>query len=389
MDGLAFGTRHRLGGARAGLVLAFSVVLLATAVSAVAGEGSPTVGAMTASGYGGRAYGVWTHIPLVGDATYADTGNLPANGGALFADFTGVSDSVASATVWESYTRGFNDTGRSEVATSDIALLPGDPNTVVASFGYVGATATCSGASGTSEIPDLSVGGVSVPVSGLPNQVYQIPGVLTLVINEQIDHSSGNTYDMTVNALHLTTVAGVEAIVASARSVVTCGSGSGGLVTLGAQNLAPPGGISPMWFATPSDFMTGGGYFFAQQSCLPTSRVNFGFNAGPRPGDPTLTPKGHLNVIDHDCHHHLEGTSVDFYHASENSDPKNCRDWGGVATFDGTSGRYSATTPAATYSCTCSGSGAQSRDLAFRGHALSIYPLRRNPRSDRSNYATG
>ena len=344
MHAFAYGARRVRGNAKAGFALLFALVVVATSVSAFGGGGSPSDVGTTSTTYGGRAYGVSTHIPLIGDTTYADTGDLPASGGALFADFTPVGDPVASATVFLPYTRGFLDSARSEVATSDVTLLPGNPLEVVASFLYSGSTATCGGASGTSEIPDLTVGGVSVPVTGEPNQVYSIPGVLTLVINEQIDGSSGGTYDMTVNALHLTLATGVEAIVSSARSVVTCGTAGGGglgLFSLGAEGVSPASGITPMWVM--HDFMTGGGFFFTQygQSCMAGSRVNFGFNAGPRPGNPDI--KGHLNLVDHGCDHHLQGT-VDVYDVPANGDTDHCRDWAGPATFDGTSGRYSATT---------------------------------------------
>src|SRR6266702_4469619 len=262
MHAFAYGARRVRGNAKAGFALLFALVVFATGVSALAGGGyAPSDVGTTSTTYGGRAYGVSTSIPLIGDTTYADTGDLPASGGVLFADFTPVGDSVASATVFLSYTRGFLDGGRSEVTTSDVSLLPGDPLEVVASFAYAGATATCGGASGTSEIPDLTVAGVSVPVTGEPNQIYSIPGVLTLVINEQIDGSNGGTYDMTVNALHLTTVAGVAAVVAGARSMVDCSGG--GLPTFGLSASSVGTGVTPMWGVPPKDCMTGGGFFFA------------------------------------------------------------------------------------------------------------------------------
>ncbi|HYS72066.1 MAG TPA: choice-of-anchor P family protein, partial [Thermoplasmata archaeon] len=317
MHAFAYGARRVKGHRRAGFALLFALVVVATGLSALAGGGyAPSdVGTMSTA-YGGRAYGVSTSIPLIGDTTYADTGELPADGGALFADFTPVGDSVASATVFLSYTRGFLDGGRSEVSASDITLLRGDPFEVVASFAYAGATATCGGASGTSEIPDLTVGGVSVPVTGEPNQIYSIPGVLTLVINEQ----NGGTQDMTVNALHLTTVAGIEAVVASARSMVDCSGG--GLPAFGLSASSVGTGVTPMWGVPPKDFVTGGGFFFANfESTCVGDRVNFGFNAGPRPGtwspDPPFGIKGHLNLIDHGpfcAVRHVEGTDVTDYY---------------------------------------------------------------------------
>src|SRR6266568_5128969 len=268
MHAFAYGARRVKGHTKAGFALLFALVVVATGVSAFAGGGyAPSdVGTMSTT-YGGRAYGVSTSIPLIGDTTYADTGDLPASGGALFADFTPVGDSVASATVFLSYTRGFLVAGRSEV---------------------------------------------SVPDTGEPNQIYSIPGVLTLVINEQI----GGTHDMTVNALHLTTVAGVEAVVADARSMVDCSGG--GLPTFGLSASSVGTGVTPMWGVPPKDFMTGGGFFFANLwSTSVGDRVNFGFNAGPRPGtwspDPPFGIKGHLNLIDHGpfcAVRHVEGTDV-------------------------------------------------------------------------------
>ncbi len=358
MHAFAYGARRVKGHARAGFALLFALVVVATGVSAFGGGGiAPSDVGTNSTTYGGRAYGVSTSIPLIGDTTYADTGDLPADGGVLFADFTPVGDSVASATVFLSYTRGFLDAGRSEVSASDVSLLPGDPLEVVASFAYAGATATCGGASGTSEIPDLTVGGVAVPVTGEPNQVYSIPGVLTLVINEQIDGSNGGTYDMTVNALHLVLATGIEAVVSSARSVVTCGTGDGGggglgLFSLGAEGVSPTSGITPMHIPS-HDFMTGGGFFFAQDgqaTCdgVPFSgdRINFGFNAGPRPGTwPDV--KGHLNLVDHgpNCEHHLEGTDVTDYFPWPPDDEQHCRRWAGDATLDGVPGfHYAAVT---------------------------------------------
>ena len=338
MHALSLGTKHRKGIAAVGLIVALASLVMAPSVFALGGVVTPTD---TSTTYGGRAYGVSTHVPLIGDNTYADTGNLPADGGALFGDFTPVESSVASGTVFLTYTRGFLDGGVSEATTSDVSLIPDNPYAIVASFVYSAATATCDGVSGTSEIPDLTVGGVDVPVTGEPNQVYSVLGVLTLVINEQTSDANS----MTVNALHLTLVSGVEAVVSSAQSSVSCGSGNG--FSLSVQGM--DGGVSPAWIPS-KDFMTGGGFFFAkdgQATCdgVPFSgdRVNFGFNAGPRPGTwPDV--KGHLNLVDHGpaCEHHLEGTAVTDYFPWPPDDEQHCRRWAGDATLDGVPGYHFA-----------------------------------------------
>ena len=323
-----------------GIVIAASVLVLAFVLVAPGITGPRSAGdvsALAASAYGGRSYAVGTYVPLLGGTTFADTGDLPPEGGVLVADFASVGSDLANADAFLSYTRGFSDVGMSEVATSDVVLLPGSGLDVVASFAYVKSTATCDGVSAAGEIPDLSVAGVVVDVTGAPNQVYEIPGVLTLVINEQIDASSGAVYSITTNALHLY-ASGVEVVVGSAYSQVDCGGTNGGglpgglLGGLGTQ-------VHAMW-EVPNDFMTGGGFFFVQagQGTCPGSRVNFGFNAGPRPGNPTL--KGHLNLIDHDCGFHIEGLTVDDYFRSTNTDPDHCRDWNGAAKFNGAQGYH-------------------------------------------------
>ena len=327
--------------------LLFALVLGAPGMLAGSGSVEPT---NVPQGYGGRAYGVYTEVPVYGGTYYADTGSLPADGGVLAADFISVDTGVASALAFLSYTRGFTDLAMSETATSDIGLLAGTPYPVAASFGYTRSRAACDGASGAAQIFDLSVAGVSVGVTGEPNQVYEVPGVFTLMINEQIDSSWGATNAITVNALHVW-FSGIQVIVSSAYSSITCDGGGpdllggtapgpGGLGTRGGE-VTPQCGY-PGCNEQPHDFVTGGGWFdpanSAPQNDQP-GRVNFGFNAGPRPGNPRI--KGQLNAINHETGQHLQGTNVDTYFVWPN-DPDNCRSFAGDARLDGASGRYQA-----------------------------------------------
>lgn len=312
-------------------LLVLSFVLAAQAAPLRTSEVSR---ASTDTTYGGRAYGLGVQLPLAGQTTYADTGSLPANGGFLVADFTPVTSTAADATIFLSYTSGLLDAGKTEVATMDVTLLPGTAYAVVSSFAYTASSAACDGVSATSEIPDLTVGGVTVPVTGEPNQIYQVPGVLQLVINEQVDSSSGTLHEITVNALDLTVYGVAQMIVSSAQSSVDCGSSSAlSLPSLSAKS-AGTGDVTALW-APSADFMTGGGYFEPPNSNRP-GRVNFGFNVGPRPGTyPTLL--GHVNVVDHFSGDHIEGTDVTDYFAY--GDPQDvCRIASGDATFNGVSG---------------------------------------------------
>src|SRR3989475_1299603 len=327
------------------IVTATSVLLLAFVMVApgVLGHNGSVAAGSVPSGYGGRAYGVYTQVPIVGGAYFADTGSLPAEGGVLVAPFVPVDTGVAGALVFLSYTRGFTDLAMSETATSDIGLLADTPYPVAASFGYTMSKAACDGASGAADVADLSVAGVSIGVTGEANQVYEILGVFKLIINEQIDSSSGSTKAITVNALHAW-FSGIEVIVSSAYSSITCDGSSGGPLPLGGTgavtgaNVSTPRGSCEQ----PHDFVTGGGGFHPPNSAAGAyqpGRVNFGFNARARPGNPEI--KGHLNAINHNTGQHLEGVNVDSYQVWGN-DPVHCRTFTGDAVVDGTSGRYQA-----------------------------------------------
>lgn len=77
--------------------------------------------------------------------------------------------------------------------------------------------AECTGTTGKTTITDLSALGLPVNVGvNQVNQKVEIPGVLTLTINEQRTNADGT---FTVNALHLNLLGQVDLVVASA----TCG----------------------------------------------------------------------------------------------------------------------------------------------------------------------
>src|SRR5437867_1724597 len=330
------------------VVTATSILLVALVMGApsILGQRGWVAAGDVPTGYGGRAYGVYTQVPLYGGTYFADTGSLPADGGVLVADFVPVNTGVADGLVFLSYTRGFSGLAMSETATSDIGLLSDTPYPVTASFGYTSSKATCDGASGATEVFGLKVAGLSIDVTGEPNQVYEIPGVFKLVINEQVDSSWGSTNAITVNALHAT-FSGIEVIVSSAYSSITCGASGGlspltGTVPVLGTSVSTRGGTCEQLH----DFVTGGGWFNPANSApgnYQPGRVNFGFNAGPRPGNPEI--KGHLNALNHQTGQHLEGVNVDSYAVWSNTDSgdaTHCRTFTGDALLDGASGRYQA-----------------------------------------------
>jgi len=94
--------------------------------------------------------------------------------------------------------------------------------------------------------------------------------------------------------------------------------------------------------------VTGGGFFEPPKSNRP-SRVNFGFNAGPRSAQNPGDVKGHLNFIDHGGAGpfvpmmHVRGINVTSY-VPWGADPDHCRVFEGDAIVNGVPGfRYKAT----------------------------------------------
>jgi hypothetical protein len=71
--------------------------------------------------------------------------------------------------------------------------------------------------SASSEIDNLSIGGVPIAITGAPNQTVAIPGG-QLVINEQTISSTGSTV---VNALHFTVNGVADVVIASATAGIS------------------------------------------------------------------------------------------------------------------------------------------------------------------------
>jgi hypothetical protein len=233
--------------------------------------------------YSGRAIGVSIHTAIL-DIKFADTGELPPQGGEIDATVLKVEHALVQAQVLLAVTMGFDKKAESEAATADVVLLPGTANQITAEFVRANSRATCDGASGGSEIASLKLGGQQIDVSGGPNQTVSVPGVFVLIINEQINSSNDKTKEITVNALHLKLATGEEVLLSSAHSDITCG-----------ENLN-----------VPKDFVTGGGFINVNNG-----KADFGFVAGFKPGQSTVS--GQLNYIDHAVGIHVKSLSIASY----------------------------------------------------------------------------
>jgi hypothetical protein len=302
----------RISNRAKGIVAAVSIFLFAFVVvvpGALGLESAPT------GDYSGRAYGlrIATPPPLGSDTTFADTGDLPSEGGTLTATLADVNTPAAEASVFVSWTSGLNGVAESYASTADVTLIPGNPPLVTATFVSASSRTTCEeGPSGSSEIADLMVMGTAATVTGEPNQMIVVPNVLSLVINEQNVWSGSTGSSITVNALHLR-AQGVEIVVSSAHSDISC----------------------PRTLFTPPpahDFVTGGGWIWSNGF-----HANFGFEAGNKPNE---ARGGALNWVDHGLDYHIKATTVDSYDAGNGPGDGLARTFSGEATVNGGSGYH-------------------------------------------------
>ncbi|MBI3325751.1 MAG: hypothetical protein HYZ81_03485, partial [Nitrospinae bacterium] len=222
-----------------------------------------------------------------GPVYLSDTGELPPSGGfqsnsLVEAEVNGVLD----ADVLIASTSGASGKATSSASLAEVVVLPGHPAQLTAAFVRAEAEATCGGVQGSSEITELTFGGVTVTVTGAPNQTVTIPGVATLIINEQTTTSSGTYREILVNALHLIVPGVAGVILSSAKSDINC---------------VPPIEAGPC-----HDFVTGGGWI-----TVGSSQANFGFNAGFKPN--ATTPEVHFNYIDHNTGMHMKAASITVY----------------------------------------------------------------------------
>lgn len=150
--------------------------------------------------------------------------------------------------------------------------------------------------SGSSTIASLDINGTPIVISGTPNQTITVPGIATVIINEQIT-SPGS---ITVNALHvkllpdapLNAIASGDIVISSSHSDIACAV---------VPNPPPPS-------CTVKDFVTGGGQVTAGAD---NHKVTFSTVAGIKSAG-GLT--GHLNVVDHGSGgQHLQSHTVSAY----------------------------------------------------------------------------
>jgi hypothetical protein len=175
----------------------------------------PTAGA--AQTVTGQARAVQANA--LGTIVLADTGTLGGTSDARDAtlDF-GLVPSVLSAEVLRAVTIGWPDQVASETSLANLSMAVGGTG-ISADLVMARALAVLGQPSiASSIIANLSVNGIPVAVTGMPNQRVPIPGG-QVVINEQTVSLSGST---TVSAIHATVLGVADVVIASA----TAGIGS-------------------------------------------------------------------------------------------------------------------------------------------------------------------
>jgi len=151
----------------------------------------------------------------------SDTGTLAAGtSDALQASqVTGSIPSLLTGEVLHAVTIGYPDEIDSEASLAALRLTVAGTS-IGADFIMARAMTLAGGVVGTSNIDNLSINGVPVPVTGDPNQTIGIPGGV-LVINEQRVSADGTTV---VNALHAIVDGVADVVVASATAGASGGN---------------------------------------------------------------------------------------------------------------------------------------------------------------------
>jgi len=158
-----------------------------------------------------------------------DTGQLPGSGGSLSTQLLHAAvPGVLDLNLLSASTNGANNQTNSAASVANTTVIvPGIY--ITADVLTSNATTSCSAgqasASGSSVITALQVNGLSITVTGQPNQTIPLL-VGSLVINEQISSvsisPSLSSADMLVNALHLTVIGVADVVVSSSHAGTSC-----------------------------------------------------------------------------------------------------------------------------------------------------------------------
>ena len=179
--------------------------------------------------YSGEAAVAKVNVLGVLNASIEGTGQLPPDGGSLSTELASLNvPTLLDLHLLSAGTNGQNNETDSAASVTQVSLTAAGVH-ITASVLTSNAAATCAGAvTGTSTVVGLKVNGLSVRITGAPNQTVPLL-VGSLVINEQISSvvntPSSTVADMLVNALHLRVLALADVAISSSHAAVSCASG--------------------------------------------------------------------------------------------------------------------------------------------------------------------
>jgi hypothetical protein len=163
-------------------------------------------------------------------AAISDTGPLPGSGGSQSAQLASIDlPNLLDLSLLTASTTGGSDQTSSQASVADVSVTAAGVS-IRASVLASNATAQACGSytpavAGGSTIANLVVNGLSVTVTGAPNQTVPLL-VGSLVINEQISSVSmgffSSSADMLVNALHLRVLGLADVVISSSHAGVSC-----------------------------------------------------------------------------------------------------------------------------------------------------------------------
>jgi hypothetical protein len=178
--------------------------------------------------YTGEAAVAKVNVLGILNASIQDTGPLPSSGGSLSTELLSLNvPDLLNLQLLSASTDGENSQTNSAASVTQVTITAAGVY-VTASVLTSNASATCAPAvSGTSTVVGLKVNGLSVKVTGAPNQTIPLL-VGSLVINEQIssvvNQPQFTSADMLVNALHLKVNVLADVVISSSHAAVSCSS---------------------------------------------------------------------------------------------------------------------------------------------------------------------
>ena len=178
--------------------------------------------------YGGQATGLNATIMtqqnggIVSHQTIlSQTGFLPAAGGNLSASHGQATiDGVLTADSLSASTSGQGNQTISQATATNLNITVAG-NVISADYLSATATATCSAATGSSQIQNMVVNGTPVEITGAANQAIYLSNGGFILINEK-SISKGKTKNINVSALHVIIPNAADIRVATARAEIKC-----------------------------------------------------------------------------------------------------------------------------------------------------------------------